>query len=122
MGVGFSHCKASWSYGGFNDFRAELAEMVGIDLWQMRGFSHSPRKGNGSEGIEWPAAETEPLIHLLNHSDCEDDLSPEQCRAIAPRLAELCNRLADGYDRDMGAELAKGMALAAQKNERLEFC
>lgn len=112
MPLEFSHSKATWNYFGFMDFRRLLANQVGIDLGTMRGFN-----GDG----EWPSPLNEPIIDLLNHSDCDGNLSPEQCEAIAPRLRELASNLADPYHRAMGLMLAEGMEAAAQENAFLEF-
>lgn len=120
MGVGFSHCDASWAYSGFNDFRERLAALVGIDLWSMRGFSHSRRKGDGTDGKEWPSAESEPLVHLLNHSDCDGHLTPGQMEVLVPRLSELLLQI-DGYDREQGEALLCGMVAAMSLGENLEF-
>lgn len=104
---------ASWSYGGFNSFRERLALLEGIRLDEMVGF--------GGE-TEWDRVVT-PLKPLLNHSDCDGDLSPEECRTVAPRLRELLGTLNDpiGYDRRHGYLLAGSMEHCAAHGKRLEF-
>lgn len=113
MGLGFSHCEAHWSYSGFNLFRTRLAGEIGITLKDMVGFGGS---------TPWPSADTEPIIHLLDHSDCEGDLSPKQCQVIALRLVELIADWEDGdYDKKQAIRLADGMAQAARKRQKLRF-
>lgn len=71
---------------------------------------------------EWP--EGEAIVPLLNHSDCDGQLTPDECRAIAPRLREIVEGWNDfewKYDREKAIELANGMDAAAANNEPLEF-
>ncbi len=118
MGLNFSHGKAAWCYHGFNLFRAHLARDIGIDLWSMDGFG-------GYQ--EWPSATDDPIIDLLNHSDCDGDLSPKQCAVIAPRLRELVSKWPDGdweveQDRALAILLAEGMEDATAKKQHFKFC
>lgn len=117
MGLGFSHCKASWSCTGFNSFRRRLANAVGIDLdtWWLLG-------GLEGDRTNYP----DPIYLLLDHSDCDGDLPPEECRVIAPRLRELVKDWPDGilqggYDKEMALLLADGMDRAASENKPLQF-
>lgn len=121
MGIDFSHSDAHWSYGGFHNFRAMLAEHEGIDLDQMQG---SARVGDDGPRISWDTVLT-PLKPLLDHSDCDGNLSPEDCAAIAPHLRKVVCEIwtnPDAYDRVSGLELADGMADAAAAGETFEFC
>ena len=121
MGVCFSHGRASWSCTGFNRFRSRLADLIGISLDEIAGYG-------GNKTFE---GEEDPIVPLLDHSDCDGDLSPEECAKIAPRLKEmigiLSKRAESGesyeyeYDIIVGMRLAEGMAEAAEKNERFVF-
>lgn len=119
MGLDFSHTDAHWSYGGFGRFR--LAAVVGIDLPRMAGFE----RGSALAGRPWStvqSSEQEPIIDLLDHSDCDGELTAEQCARIAPRLRELVAHWPeDDYDRRHAELLADGMDLAAEAGESLEF-
>lgn len=75
-----SEQRVSFSYTGFGEFRRRLAAHIGIELDAMDGFG-------GTQ--EWPDPKDEPLVHLLNHSDCDGSLKYEACSALAPRLREL---------------------------------
>lgn len=120
MGLDFSHTEAHWSYSGFNRFREQIAAREGIDLAQMEGFrswrDERPR-------ISWDTVTT-PLKPLLNHSDCDGELTPEECRAVAPRLREVVKAIwpEDCYDRAHGLLLADGLDAAAAADEQFEFC
>lgn len=120
MGLGFSHSKAHWSYNGFNGFRHRLAKEIGLNLDDMQGYSRS------NHAKSWDEIE-DPIKDLLNHSDCEDDLTSEQCRTIAPRLRELVASWDDddfiySCDKQHALLLADGMEKAAAQNENLIFC
>src|SRR3546814_10410785 len=67
---------------------------------------------------------TSPLKPLLDHSDCDGELTPEEGRQVAPRLREVVKAVwpGDCYDRQTGLALADGMDAAAKANEPLEFC
>lgn len=120
MGLDFSHTAAHWSYGGFTRFREALAKHEGIDLSVMDGFR---RYGDDRPRQSWDDVTT-PLKPLLNHSDCDGELSPAECRQVAPRLREVIDAVwpDDCYDRRQGLALADGMDDAAEANEPLEFC
>lgn len=112
MGIDFSHCDAHWAYSGFNRFRSRLASAVGIDWEEI--FE--------SKNIKTLLKCKDPIIGLLNHSDCDGDLSPLQCRVISPRLKEIVSPWPDeDYDKQQALELVKGMELAAKKKERFIF-
>lgn len=111
MGIAFSHCTASWSYGGFNRFREALAEEIGLDLNEMEGFGGTR---------PWKEID-DPIVALLNHTDTEGELTPEECERIWPRLRGLVLEWPEGYDFDNAIKLAAGMRLAALKGEQLKF-
>ena len=114
MGVRFSHGNASWSYTGFGHFRERVAKIEGIHLSDMRGF------GGSRSWDDTPSA----LEPLLNHSDCDGELSPAQCEQMLPRLREVQSRLTrDGerYDAEHLADLIEGMEMCVRDREALEF-
>ena len=120
MGIGFradgwnKGWTPSWSYSGFNLFRERLAQSVGIQLREMEGF--------GEAQISWDILADE-IKPLLMHSDCDGTMSPEECRAVAPRLRELIAPWpADDYDRQHGALLSDMMEFCAESNTDLLFC
>lgn len=80
MGLDTSHDCWHGAYSEFMRYRTTLAALVGINLESMRGFG-------GSQ--EWPSADAEPLVHLLNHSDCDGVIEWQHCAALANRLEAL---------------------------------
>lgn len=112
MGLKFSHCDARWSYSGFGRFRRRLANEIGMDLDRVEGF-------NGF--IPFSSYEDD-ILPLLNHSDCDGELTVEECRKVAPRLRKLVSSWEDGdYDKRKAIELANGMDYAVEYNEPLGF-
>lgn len=112
MGVDFSHCDAHWSYSGFDSFRMNLASQIGINLDEMMGYG-----GDRS----WDEID-DPIKPLLNHSDCDGVLTPEECKIVYPRLKELIKSWDDNNrDKQKAMELIKGMKLCVERNENLEF-
>ncbi len=141
-----------WSYGGFMRFRVKLAAELGINLRMMWGFMPEPFQIAAHRGVpdmkvtaiaqgfydswcesqnqwwrdnalQWEDLEPNPIYDLLSHSDCDGDLSAEQCAAIAPVLRESVKGWPqDDYDRKMAEALANAMELCASVDRRLIFC
>jgi hypothetical protein len=123
MGIDFSHTDAQWSYTGFGTFRRALALFEGFELDAMDGFG-------GDQ--PWSAVHTD-LAPLLNHSDCDGELTPTECRQVAPRLRVVIDELwpaelavweidpAAHFNRSSGLRLADGMDAAAASAEPLQF-
>ena len=86
-----------------------------MDLDEMEGF-------NGER--PWSEVDDD-IVPLLNHSDCDGDLSPEQCVIVATRLEELVKSWTDdilgSYDKQRAQLLVEGMRKAAAAAEPLEF-
>jgi hypothetical protein len=169
MGIDFSHCDAHWAYSGFNTFRRMLAESCGFCLDDMEGFSYASysealekaRAEYDPDGDEeyskvleriwnemieaegpkrsWDEID-DPIKPLLNHSDCDGVLTPEECAQVAPRLREIVtlwpdrmqsyvelngtkvpSRWFDNYDKVQALRLVEGMEKAAAANEELRF-
>ena len=111
MGLDFN-CEAHWVYSGFARFRERLAAAAGIPLTEMSGYKEG--------GIAWSEYE-DAIIPLLNHSDCDGELSPEACSAVAPRLREIISVWHYDYDKQQGEMLASGMEKCAACGKALRF-
>ena len=109
---------AHWAYSGFARFRRTIAAMEGIDLDNMYGFGGSINPN--CKQIPWDTVDS-PLKPLLNHSDCDGELTPEECAQVWPRLEEIVQQLEDSYDRDNGLILVAEMKAAIEANEPLVF-
>ncbi len=105
-----------WSYSGFHRFRTKLAMAAGV----AESYEDFDTLRHTIISIKYP---NEPIIPLLTHSDCDGDLGPDDCAAIAPRLRELLATLDDtDYDKEHGLKLAAALEYAAENRCDLEFC
>ena len=75
------------SYTGFGTWREALASTVGINLHYIRGYG-----GDGE--LDYDA----PFVELLNHSDCEDELTPDQCRRLLEDFEEYAENFREHVD------------------------
>jgi hypothetical protein len=113
MGLDFNNSDAHWSYTGFGRFRERLAEHEGFDLDQMAGFG-------GERDWSTVATDLKPLLH---HSDCDGELTPEECALVGPRLYGIAMTWPeDDRDRRNALLLAESMVECAESGESLEFC
>ena len=113
MGLDFDRSDAHWSYSGFGRFRNDLACAIGIHLQSMQGF--------GGHGL-WSEID-DPLVPLLDHSDDDGELSPEECAQVAPRLVELIgSSWMSNHDTQQGALLVTSMEECAKAGVPLVFC
>lgn len=113
MGLDFSHGEASWSYSGFDRFRVKLAQEIGMNFDEMDGLVPNGRSWDDFD---------DPVLPLLNHSDCDGDLTVKECKQVAPRLRELVKDWPDhNYDKHTAIRLAESMELATLRNEALKF-
>ncbi|AQT69945.1 hypothetical protein STSP2_03145 [Anaerohalosphaera lusitana] len=115
MGLDFSHCDARWGYFSFDEFRKRLATQIGIDLDSMVG--HGGTR-------PWEDVD-DPLKPFLHHSDCDGELTVEECKQVYPRLEQLLQSWPDGDNpfshKRKGMELVRGMKRAIAQGEPLEF-
>ena len=117
MGLDFVGSDAHWSYSGFMKFRRRLASEIGINLDEMQGFIEVYENGISRSTID------DDIVPLLNHSDCDGELSAEECETIEPRLRELIAEWDDKeYDKINGILLADGMDRCVSQNVPLRFC
>ena len=112
MGLDTTHGCWHGSYSSFAQFRQELALLVGIKLDEMDGFG-GPRP--------WPDRATEPLVILLDHSDCDGAIAIGDLQPLAERLAALGKDLPDGWLRDKALGFAAGLEFARAQGEEVEF-
>ena len=124
-------------------FRIALAAECGIALHCMESFAYTMMGGkceslaifDHKEGdykapvaivgiqpvIKWSTVHDD-IVPLLNHSDCDGDLTVEECKRVAPRLRELVKDWSDDdYNKIHALALADGMDEAVEHNEPLEF-
>lgn len=111
MGLDFIGAKAHWAYSGFNRFRERLAQEARINLSEMQGFKtkDGTKFGTVVKGKSWDKI-NDPIKYLLNHSDCEGQISSQRCGLIIPRIKELIKNWDDNdYDKQEALKLVNGM-------------
>lgn len=119
------------AYSAFMRFRVYIARMAGICLDAMWGYNEYKNFGNSGpimcpfrlyhtephgwsmkydhlvlddsyEPIQFPPKEEEPLVVLLDHSDCGGTIEWEDCKRLGDRLTQLYNRMKDD---DLGGHI-----------------
>lgn len=103
---------AHWAYGGFMRFRKKLASEIGINMDEMTGFGGERKWDNIQDNIK----------PLLDHSDCDGELSPEECQQVSSRLKELVKEWDDDYDKQQALILARNMEECNKLDTELIFC
>ena len=136
MGLDCTHGAFSGAYSSFNRFRKALARAAG-GAWPP----HAPGalfegKPLGADDWCWDDEVVPPehhagLLAIMEHSDCDGDLSPDQCRAVsgflrwaAPRMEAPTNghlERAGSTMGDVAIRFADGCDRAAAAGEPLEF-
>jgi len=79
MGIDFSHGEAHWAYSGFMRFRSLLAETLGYTTPLTEMYD------NGTYDI----MKKEPIYPLINHSDCDGELTVAEMKQILPQLIKI---------------------------------
>lgn len=100
MGLDTTHGCWHGPYSAFMRYREKLVALAwGPDplrgnIYNYRGFhdpeSHHKHEITSVEPLEFPA--DDPLTILIDHSDCDGEILPEQARALADRLEELMKK------------------------------
>lgn len=112
MGIDFSHGDAHWAYSGFMHFRNKLTETLGYAVLLSTMYD------DGS----YTCMRNEPIWPLIDHSDCDGELTVEEMQQIIPQLENIINRWDEhDYDKVHGFELIESMREAIAENEPLEF-
>ncbi len=146
MGLDTSHGAWHGAYSAFNRWRQEIARLAGVPLELMEGFYSDDMNQmklaefageNAKPVIEilkrncpiaWDALNPDPLHILLNHSDCEGEIAPDDCAKIADRLEALLPLMPTGDGgghignwRDKTAAFIAGCRAAHAAGEPLDF-
>ena len=125
MGLDTSHDAWHGSYSTFGEWRRIIASAAGFPpLNGMVGF--------GGAGNWNKVPGDKRLVPLLNHSDCDGEISPSDCAGIAASLQELIDRIPDYKDDDAHPALIEywrqktkmfhqGCLVAVAANESIKF-
>lgn len=117
MGLDITHDAWHGPYSAFNKWRAAIADVAGMPpLYDMIGFG-----GN----IKWDTLEYNDIHILLNHSDCDGEISWQDCKLVADALSKLVDKLSDGgyyiSDKELAVQFINGCMLAYNSKENLIF-
>jgi hypothetical protein len=148
MGLDTSHGCWSGPYPSFMRWRCWVARCAGYPplhlmdgfcdpnllVWSFKDAAFPYWMGRDSLPIRWDNFKDDPLVLLLRHSDCDGDIQPDKCHAIAERLRQIAAENEEyvktpsataraDYDGMIPATIrfANGLDLAANNNEPVEF-
>lgn len=120
MGLDTSHGCWSGAYSAFHRWRSTVAEAAGLPrLDDMEGYKPG--------GLPWASLGDNPLVVLLNHSDCEGVIPVKDCAPLADALEALVPKMpgsGSGNRFDWGEvtqRFVNGLRLAASLGEDVEF-
>lgn len=117
MGLDTTHDAFHGPYSSFNKWRHWLAHQIGINLNDYFGYG-----GNGTKDIE---SIDHPLMPLFNHSDCDGELTPEECRQIIKGLKDILSTtpLDTSFFSNywLTERFMKGCIRAANAKENIKF-
>ena len=133
MGLDTSHDCWHGAYSSFDCWRTEICRAAGYG-------GINKREGFGGKE-PWPvplfnsesdisgmaaAAATDPILVLLMHSDCDGIIPAAHCAAIADRLDAILPKVRNAdagrpSHVDDTATFARGLRLAAERGEDVEF-
>lgn len=114
MGLDTTHECWHGSYSSFNAWRRWLAGKAGFDLDSMLGFGGHTDWSTVSSG----------LVPLLNHSDCDGEISPDDAALIAPALDEVVENATEQDEPWMverARQFSRGCKVASSLKEHIEF-
>jgi len=137
MGLDTSHGCWHGAYSAFSRWRQKLASVAGYATWKvtyddgmvaptvMLDWGHIPESALMGE---WDKPQSDALVYLIAHSDCDGIIKPDQSRPLAARLRELIPLLPDedvgghiGNWRSKTMQFITGLEDAAMKGENVEF-
>ena len=116
MGLDTTHDCWHRSYSSFHGWRKAVCLAAGLgDLDERDGFADA-----GVAGLPW--TEDDPLIALLDHSDCEGQIDAEDCGPLADRLEALLPELtAEPWHQEATEQFIAGLRQAAVEGEDVIF-
>lgn len=139
MGLDTTHDCWHGPYSSFTLFRNELGRVAGYKVEPRKyasGFTSDTvvldwdgieRANRGCYLGDWNRPQSDPLVYLIVHSDCDGVIHPAQGVPLAARLEELAHT----YDQAIqvrhpwmvgkAAQFAAGLRTAAALGEDVEF-
>ena len=117
MGLNTTHGCYDGPYSSFNDLRRWIALQIFIDLDKMEGFDED------NKGSSWNAI-LHPITPLLDHSDCDGELTPDECRSIIEGAQMILHKIDPADWKEMEVLLktfSNGCNKAIEKGETVYF-
>jgi hypothetical protein len=118
MGLDTTHDCWHGSYSSFGTFRKELAKSIGEDYENLLGLG----------GSKTPEQVNHPINPLLFHSDCDGELSVEECESIVQGIDMILEGLKPREDdeteygfRGRLIQFKEGCQEAISLGEKVEF-
>jgi hypothetical protein len=112
MGLDVSHGDFHMSYSGFNELRQRISKSLGFNLSNFQGFGGNKR---------WYECKS-PIKALLNHSDCDGDLTVPEMINMLPELKRVCKSWEESIYKNSFEELIESIEIAIQHKQPLIFC
>lgn len=126
MGLDCSHGAWHGAYSAFMTWRTYICDVAGLgnllDYEGYKGFG-----GTDPNGIEISSIKDEGLRILIDHSDCDGEFTPEECKLVADSLSLLIPKISGdlgghiGDVRQKTQQFIDGCLLAHSLNENLIF-
>lgn len=115
MGLDTTHNCWHGPYSSFNEFRRKLALQIGINLDEYIGYSDT--------GTKHLLDIKHDIMPLLNHSDCDGELSVEEASRIADGLTDILSggEKMDHYLKEQITQFRNGCIRAVRRNETIKF-
>lgn len=101
------------SYGGYNQWRDELAKLAGYPAMRHAPSYGPPRDLHAASAWQ---ADSGPFWELINFSDCEGTIGPKTSAKLAADFAahqEKADAHAEGWFRELYAKWRKAFEMAA---------
>lgn len=122
MGLDTSHNAWHGPYSRFDRFRFAIAKAAGLgDLNQYEGYNvplgdHIPPP----LATKFPSIEVQPLVILLDHSDCDGEILLEHQEPLRQALLALYDRIEPEWRPEL-TQFCQGLADATAEGEPVEF-
>ncbi|MGJ1359486.1 hypothetical protein ACR788_21720 [Sphingobacterium siyangense] len=113
MGLDTTHNAFHGAYSAFMRFRKGLVDhSLKQDVMDFIGFGGT---------VTEETIEDLGLQRLINQSDCDGEISPQDCKLIADYLDRVIPNLAEGELKSRSIQFRDGCLLAYSNNEFIEF-
>lgn len=134
MGLDLSHGNYGSPYSAFGNMRRWVARLAGYNLDEYHEYytEEYDKQKRIAEGRifptkslqDYPVLMADDLYILINHSDCEGEISPLDCAKLSIRMKQLVETKEaklGGYYLQNALNFIEALDEAALLNEVLEF-